>query len=244
MNPQDTKKRILAAYDLLRETSTTREKFESLRTLIKGINSKTDTLLASLSKVYSDYKKLEQGDVIDLTLENLPQETEEDKKRKKILLLFIRNWRQLKSEIERIKSELEANQQGKSSQATNFANIVARAKGPFGLITIAAIVIVGISFLISSQKQKPELRPIPSPTVGASVAKQKIKVIDVGGKKIPLEELRTGAGPECLTLGRQALHYHALNGEKVKATDGTILNDPGGCGFGKVGETKVEEFVI
>ena len=38
----DTRKRLVAAEKLLRGETTTRQKFESVRTLIKGINSKVD----------------------------------------------------------------------------------------------------------------------------------------------------------------------------------------------------------
>jgi hypothetical protein len=69
----------------------------------------------------------------------------------------------------------------------------------------------------------------------------KIQVIDVNGKKVPLSELRTGIGPECKTSGNEVLHYHAKNGETAQATDGQKVTDPGGCGYGKVDDVKIEE---
>lgn len=52
-------------------------------------------------------------------------------------------------------------------------------------------------------------------------------------------EVRTG--PDCTNSPQQAPHYHAKNGQFVRATDGTIIQDPGSCAFGKVNEVQIEE---
>jgi len=36
-------------------------------------------------------------------------------------------------------------------------------------------------------------------------------------------------------------HYHALNHQSAKAIGGSEVVDPGGCGFGKVSDTKIED---
>lgn len=103
MNSQEVKKRIEAAYTLLSEETTTREKFESIRTLIKGINPQLDKQLARVSGALADVEKLQKGQVIELSAEHLPDRTEEDKRRKRALILLIKSWRQLHSEVERVK---------------------------------------------------------------------------------------------------------------------------------------------
>ena len=60
MDVQDTKTRILAAYKLLTEETTTQEKFESVRTLIKGIHPRVDAHLEKTSQalVHLERKKI------------------------------------------------------------------------------------------------------------------------------------------------------------------------------------------
>ncbi len=72
--------------------------------------------------------------------------------------------------------------------------------------------------------------------------KEKIKVIIVNGKKVPLAQVHIGQGPECDSETKQYAHYHANTGSAT-ALDGTVLTDPGGCGFGKVKDIPVEEVV-
>lgn len=222
-----SKEKVLAAYKLLQEDSTTKEKFESITTLLKGINPKIDQALARVSKAGGDLEKIEKGEVIELTLENIPAESEEEKKRKKRLLLFIRFWKDLKSEVERVKLELErGNQTGKQ----DMGKITAFAKGPFGIITVLAIIIVvGTSIFLSGSSKDQTETPTP--------AKPKIKVIEFQGKKIALTELTVGVGPEC----DQEPHYHAKDHNLAKALDGTLVSDPGGCGYGKVSQVRVLE---
>lgn len=235
MSQEETRNKLLAAFDLLTQGTTTREKFESLRTLIYGINPKIDDILGKLSKVHSDLSKLEQGEIIELTVENLPAGNEREKKRKKAILLFIRYWKQLQSEIQRVKSEFEKNGKTGTEKTTN---ILSQVKGPLGIATIVAVIIVAGGLILNSQKPKATLQtssPKPEST------KTKIKVIDFNGKKIPLSELTIGIGTECKDNNVPQEHYHAKDHTKAKAADGTIVQDPGGCGFGKVNSTKIEE---
>lgn len=70
--------------------------------------------------------------------------------------------------------------------------------------------------------------------------KEKIKVIIVRGKKVPIAQVHVGKGPECDSETSQLPHYHANTGQ-VTALDGTVITDPGGCGLGKVKDIPVEE---
>ncbi len=68
----------------------------------------------------------------------------------------------------------------------------------------------------------------------------KIQVILFGDKQIPLSELHIGQAhiPHC-----DSPHYHAITG-RVTALDGTVLQDPGDCGFGKVKDVKIIEVEV
>ncbi|MDO8510272.1 MAG: hypothetical protein Q7S15_01470 [bacterium] len=69
--------------------------------------------------------------------------------------------------------------------------------------------------------------------------KEKIKVIVVRGKKVPIAQVHVATGSEC----DKAPHYHA-NAGSVTALDGSVLADPGGCGYGKVAEVPIEDVEI
>lgn len=251
MNASETKQRILAAEKLLQDHSTTREKFESVRGLIKGLNPTLDKALGDCSAALTKLGKLQQGEVIELTAEHLPEQTEEQKNRKKALLWFIKNWKQLKGEVERVKGELEeldSKGEGKTAQQqiSNLTKLVAFAKGPLGIITIVAILaVLSLAFLNSQKASKVPVIPIQDSddliVLPTKSDKPKISVIIVDGKQIPLSETKIGQGPECMSGQIQASHYHAKDGVAAKALDGSTVADQGGCGYGKVEEVKVVE---
>lgn len=232
MDSGDFQKRFEEAYKLLNQETTNREKFESVRILIKGFNPKVDAALEKVSGALSDVEKLEKGDYIELSVEKLPEATEEEKKRKKAIIAFIRHWKDLTSEVERVRGELSKNnEQSANQQAQSFGRIIKLAKGPFGIVTIAAVAIVAVISILNLQKS-----PAQQETVKQTPTKQKIQAIVVGDKKIPLSEVHVATGPEC----DGDPHYHA-NASAAKATDGTNVPDPGGCGYGKVEDVKIEE---
>jgi hypothetical protein len=231
MDSKDLQNRIEEAYKLLTQPTTNRVKFESIRTLIKGVNPKIDEALKNVSRALSDFSKLEKGKVIELTAEYLPENTEEEKKRKKRILILISHWKNLTSEVERIKKDLSQNPE---KPLKNTVKIIKYAKGPFGIITIFAVLVVaGFSFLNIQKTPEQTSRPIDKELTG-----RKTQVIIVEGKKIPLSEVHSVAGPEC--EGKP--HYHANINFTAAATDGTEVQetDPSGCGYGKVEDIKVE----
>src|SRR3972149_11569069 len=105
--PTISREKIKAALDLLMEEATTIGKFEQIRTLISGINPKIDKTLSEISSIIKNLQKTENIEVIDLTLEALPEKTDKDKKRKKLLLLLLSSWKNLRSEVERVQSLYE-----------------------------------------------------------------------------------------------------------------------------------------
>ncbi len=218
--------------EILDTDKLSREKLVAISKLIKGINPSVDKTLVKVSKVLKLIEQVQKGEVMDLTLQNLPAKTAEEKKRKKTVLLLLKWWRQLRGEIKRVRQEIEQIKQTdqKIRQVEGGGRILAKAKGPVGIITVMAIGIVGVSILLGKNKPEP---------VAREVNRQTIQVIVVGEKRIPTTEVKTATGPEC-----DGEHYHAKDGVAAKATDGTMVDDPGGCGLGKVSEVRVEEVEI
>lgn len=234
-----TRERAEAAYKLLQEDATTFDKFQQILTLAKGINPKIDQLLESASKEISRIKKIQQGEVIELSAEALPENTEEEKKRKKFILLFIKYWKQLQSEINRVRLEMGSEKMDTGSgKVESIGRIAAFAKGPFGVITIVAV--VAIVLFTNRQQGKPKQNHLTISTI-PTIQSVKVKAIEFQGKKIALSELTTGVGPECKTGAVQEEHYHAKDHTAAMALDGSRVTDPGRCGFGKVKEVKILE---
>lgn len=154
MKTKELEKRLRAADKLLRGETTTRAKFESIRTQLKGINSRLDQALAKTSKALKKLEQVQKGKVIDLTLEHLPEKTKQQKKRKKALLLFFRYWKQLRSEVKRVKKELKSQQSSPHppvvKKASTFTKIMASAKGPLGLITALAVGLAAAGLYLSA----------------------------------------------------------------------------------------------
>ncbi len=235
----DHKQRIEAALKLLDSSSTSFDKFESIKALLTDLDPRLNKILDDCHKTISNLHKLQTGNFIELAAEHIPETDEKLKKRKKALLLFIHSWHNLKGEVVRIQKELSPHSH--QSRWLRYGKIIKSAKGPFGLVTITALAIVGILLIMhnknSSITKQPQttIRILISPT-----KKPPIRVINFTSKQIPLTQLRIGQGPDCGN-GVPTPHYHALNEISVQALDGTIIPDPGGCGYGKVSETSVLE---
>ena len=222
----DHKQRLEAALKLLNSDTASLDRIESIAVLLKDLNPRLNKLLDDAHKLLSDIKKLQKGDIIELSVEHFSEHEENDKKRKKLILLFIRTLKDLKSEVNRLQTELIHNK----PHTINYGRVIAFAKGPFGLVTLMALIILGV-FVLTSKKQSVQKE---------SVVTNKIQVIEFKGKQIPLSELFIGHGPDCGN-GVSSPHYHAKNEITAKALDGTVISDPGGCGFGKVQDIRILE---
>jgi hypothetical protein len=111
--------------------------------MIKGIRPELDELLEKCEGEVATVENLFQGDVLSLAADKLPEVTDEDKKRKRLLVLFLENWNKLQSEVTRVSNELAAANTGDKSQKQNhWANIFKHAAGPLGLVTVIAVGIV------------------------------------------------------------------------------------------------------
>ncbi len=242
--PEDTHKRIMSAYELLQSGSISIDTFEHIRTILKGLHPGIDKKLEACSKALGKIEKIGSGDLITLSTESLPEGTEEQKKRKKALIFFITSIKDLRSEINRINKEFtNAEKSGNTQQSglKSWGRIIAFGKGPFGIVTLIALVVIGVLLLIgnhnsSLSSSKGLVQATLSPTAVPS-SNPKIPVIIVNDKKIPLNQLHIGQPhiPGC-----DSQHYHA-NGGVATALDGTKVIDPGGCGFGKVKDVRVIE---
>ena len=173
MDNADAKEKFLAASKLLVGETTTVEKFEEARKLVKGVNPRVDRLLEFCSEAISKIEKLQKGEVIELSAEALPDETEEQKRRKKALLFFIRSFKELQSEIARVRSELADRNESKSSQEqmASFGKIAAFSKGPFGIITLGAILAAGIFIYLGNNQDDVQTQvPINTPSARSTPA--------------------------------------------------------------------------
>lgn len=200
VNSSVSREKIKAALDLLMEETTTLQKFEKIRTFISGVNPKVDKTLGEISQVINNLKKIENVDVIDLSLSALPEKTEKDKKRKKLLLLLLSSWRNLRSEVERVQGLYEkANSDGQitaSEHTSVLGKSFALAKGPLGFVTIAAVAIVGaisllnamsVTIIIRNQGCSP-IQPIvrlPFPIPGIELPRETIPDGGQGVARVP-----------------------------------------------------------
>jgi hypothetical protein len=226
----DAHEKLESAYQLLQGGTISVSTFEHVCTILKGLHPKLDEKLDICSKALDNLQKIESGDIIALSAEGLPEDTEERKKRKKALLFFINSFKNLKSEVERIDAEFAhegaSGNPSVQSQLTASGRILGFAKGPFGIATLIALGIVG--FLILTRH----------PSKNTSIVSPKVQVIMYNGKQIPVSQLYVGRGSDC-----DSPHYHATTGS-VTATDGTVIPDPENCGYGKLKDMQVTEVEV
>lgn len=98
--------RLRAAYQLLIEQTTSRQKITTVLTLVRGTDPRIDVLVTKVEEAVLLLDKIQEGDVIMLAADALPETNEREERRKKVLMFFTKSWRELGSEISRIQSEL------------------------------------------------------------------------------------------------------------------------------------------
>ncbi len=224
---KDTHEKMMSVYTLLSQDSISVGSFEHINTILKGIHPDLDEKLEACQKALHVVEKVMEADFITLSAENLPEKDEKQKKRKKALLFFISSVKNLQSEIKRIDAEFSQGNGSSQNTMWHMGRIIKFAKGPFGLITLAALIVVGVMIVVGHKPTQSALKVPSSPT------KATVQVIYYQGKQIPLSQLYVGHGPDC-----DSPHYHAITGV-VTALDGTKIADPENCGFGKLKETQV-----
>ena len=208
MDAKESAKRMNAAYALLAEPTTTREKISHACVLLKGAHPKIDELVMQCEKALSTIGKIEEGDVIGLSADHLPENTEEEKKRKKALLLFIGSWRNLKSEVGRVQAEFNQNPQSGAGQASMWGRIFRGAKGPLGVITVIAVGVVAMQQtsveLIIQNKGCGTLQPSGVP-------------ISIPGFKLPKDPIPSG-GSAVATIPPLTMHVDGTQSGSLSLT--------------------------
>ena len=195
MEYAEAKKRLLAAQTLLLEPATSFEKFASVKMLLTGVHPRLDEFLARAAEELAPIEKILGGDYVLLTIENLPEATEEHKKKKKAILFFWKTWNTLKSEVSRVQAEMHAAQNAPDqvTKSSHWGRIFNFAKGPFGILTVAAVALASASAVtsveISIKNQNcPTMVPsssMPIPLPGISFPKDPIPKGGTGKASIP-----------------------------------------------------------
>lgn len=153
MEYKDAKERILAAQTLLLEPSSSFEKFSAVSKLLRGAHPDLDKVLTQAEKDLRSVEQLLGKDFFSFVGENLPEATEEQKKRKKAVLFFWKTWNTLRGEVARVQSEMNASKNSGDSieKTSHWARVLSFAKGPFGMLTILALGFVATTSYTSVQ---------------------------------------------------------------------------------------------
>ncbi len=179
----ESQKRLSAALSLCSDMTLSREKITSLRTLIEGINPKVDKHLAECDAALSTVTKIQDGEIVQLTAEHLPENTDDEKKYKRALLLLISLWKNLRTEIVRVQGEL-GSPDAKTDGGNTWLRIVKGAKGPLGLVTLVA---VGVALMYQSSV----VVTLHNDGCGTMVAHGAIP-ISLPGLSLPNEAIQSG----------------------------------------------------
>jgi len=189
-----------SAYVLLGEDTTTIEKLEKIKSLLLGINPSLDKKLTEAGNALNHLQAAFNTDIIHLTPHALPELTPADKKRKKLLILFITSWKSLRSEVKRVQGYYAGVKDGSPAQASgSIVKTGLFAKGPFGLITIAAVAIVGIGLLLKQATTTVEIQNLGCPPLAVPQMEVKIPGIKLPGGPI------VAGNPEYATLPTMTL---------------------------------------
>src|SRR6266581_8525140 len=113
----DSHKKLTSAYELLQGDVISFATFEHIRILLKGIHPVVDTKLTACSEALDALQKIQDGDMISLSAEALPENSEKEKKRKKAVLFFLGTVKDLQKEIQRVDAEFSRVNNSTQSQA-------------------------------------------------------------------------------------------------------------------------------
>lgn len=147
------KEKILAAQALLLESSSSFDKFHAVAKLLSGVHPSLDEALVRAQKDMQSVEQILGKDFFSFAAENLPEVTEEQKKSKKAVLFFWKTWNTLRSEVSRVQAEIEASAKTNDTgdKVSHWGRILNFAKGPFGVLTLVAIILGSASSVSSVQ---------------------------------------------------------------------------------------------
>ena len=144
MSPAEIKQKLSAAEKIFSESTTTLDKLKSAGVMLRGINPALDAKLVEYEKHLSLLENASEGAYVELSAEALPEDTEEKKKRKAVLILLLKSIKDLRSEIDRISKEMRDAKEAGASQTSLWQKILGSAKGPLALVTIVAVGIAAL----------------------------------------------------------------------------------------------------
>uniref|UniRef100_A0A7C4XMF8 Uncharacterized protein n=1 Tax=candidate division WWE3 bacterium TaxID=2053526 RepID=A0A7C4XMF8_UNCKA len=190
LTPQQ-KEKLRAALELLCEESTSLTKANKIAVLLKGLSPTFDLPLQNLMQIISKIQKVQGGDVITLSAEKLPENTQSEKDRKKLLLLFLTNWKQLKSEVERVSAlhaEITSIGEVNSTGMIKIGKLLTTMKGPLGLITILAAGIVALNAFLNSHSVSLNIKNVGCRPIGPFTQ----QAVNLPGLKLPKAAILDG----------------------------------------------------
>ncbi len=138
----EIKRRFQTVMEILSSGSAPIAKLRSVGGLLSGLNPRVDGILKEYDKNLGVLEQLSDGDLVTLSAERLPEGTEEEKKRKRVVLAFLRFKEELASEIARVEKEMDsAKSESGEHDASMWGRIFGAAKGPLALATVFAVVV-------------------------------------------------------------------------------------------------------
>lgn len=151
---EEQKNKIKLGLELLCNSTTSLDHIQKIAQLVKGLNPKIDSKLDSITEIADKIQKVQEGDVISLSAEKLPEQTDKQKNTKKLVLLLLAQWKDLHAEVTRIRDlQAAASTTGVLSKttATKAGKIGLTMKGPLGVVTIMAAGIVAVGSFVNSR---------------------------------------------------------------------------------------------
>jgi hypothetical protein len=144
MDYKDAKERLLAAHTLLLEPSGSFEKFSAVKNLVRGLDPQLDSVLEHAEKELERLEQILGRHFVLLGIENLPENTEGQKKRKNAILFFWKTWNNLRAEVDRVQLELNDHASSSNPSGRNWWRVFNVLKAPLGILAVA-LVLVGLS---------------------------------------------------------------------------------------------------
>ncbi|GEM_PF-1174771 len=214
---QEQKDKIKAGLELLCEENTTLDKLQKLSELIKDTSALADKKIKQVLDIADRVRKIQEGDVIYLSLENLSEDTPKKKDRKKLLLLLLKNWKDLQSEIERIHRIQEtAAVSGLTSKdsVVKTGKTLLTMKGPLGAVTIIAAGIVALTTFLNNKAVNIEVKNYGCSPISTHMQKD----INIPGLKLPSEDIISGERGQITIPGIDiSVDLTKKGGAKIKA---------------------------
>ena len=94
-------KRLTTATAVFSDSSSTIDRARAAVSLLVGISPRTDALCTECLRHLDTIGHIERGELTEIGVHALSEETEDQKRRKKALLLLLKGWKDLQAEVAR-----------------------------------------------------------------------------------------------------------------------------------------------